>query len=112
MKSLSKELDVPVLCLAQLNRKVEERADKRPMLSDLRESGSLEQDADIVLLLNRKEFYDPRDKPGMAQIIVAKNRHGATGDVDLVYQKHITRFDNYSRLETPLNDRYSELMNR
>ncbi len=76
LKTLARELNVPILCLSQLSRKVEDRAGHRPMMSDLRESGSLEQDSDIVMFLLRREYYDPNDKPGMAELIVAKNRHG------------------------------------
>ena len=79
LKTLARELDVPILCIAQLSRKVEERAGHRPMMSDLRESGSIEQDADIIMLLLRREYYDPNDRPGQAQLFIAKNRHGAVG---------------------------------
>jgi replicative DNA helicase len=92
LKALAKELGVPILVLAQLNRQSERREDRRPMLSDLRESGQIEQDADVVLLLHRPEYYDPNDKPGMAEVIVAKNRNGATARVDLVFQKEVMRF--------------------
>src|SRR5262249_20300170 len=96
LKTLARELDVPVICASQLSRKVEERHGHRPMLSDLRESGSIEQDGDIVLLLFRAEYYDPFNKPGVAEIIVAKNRHGGVGSVHLTYRKEIGRFDNYT----------------
>lgn len=92
LKSLAKDLGVPVVVLAQLNRKNEERTDKRPMLSDLRESGQIEQDADIVLLLHRPEYYDPNDQPGTADVIVAKNRNGPTGTVPLVFRREFTKF--------------------
>lgn len=94
LKNLARELDIPILCLAQLSRKVEERQGHRPMMSDLRESGSLEQDADIVMFLLRREYYDPMDKPGMAELIVGKNRHGGIGTVNLVYRKEIAQFAN------------------
>ncbi len=100
LKNLARELDVPVICASQLSRKVEERQGHRPMMSDLRESGSLEQDADIVILLLRRDYYDPMDKPGQAEIIVAKNRHGGVGTVNLTYRKEIVQFANYSPVES------------
>ena len=99
LKLLAKELKIPILCLSQLSRKVEERTGKQPLLSDLRESGALEQDADVVMLLMRKEFYDPYDKPGLAQLNVAKNRHGATGIIELAFIKELAKFENYSKFE-------------
>jgi replicative DNA helicase len=96
LKNLARELDIPILCAAQLSRKVEERQGHRPMMSDLRESGSLEQDADVVMLLFRRDYYDKYDKPGMAEVIVAKNRHGAVGDVQLSFRKEIGQFANYT----------------
>ncbi len=96
LKNLARELNVPILCLSQLSRKVEERQGHRPMMSDLRESGSIEQDADIVMFLLRREYYDPMDKPGMAELIVAKNRHGGVGSVNLTYRKEFAQFANYS----------------
>lgn len=96
LKVLSRELNIPILCISALSRKVEERAGHRPMMSDLRESGSLEQDSDIVLFLLRREYYDPYDKPGMAELIVAKNRHGAVGSVNLTFRKELAQFANYS----------------
>lgn len=95
MKNLARELEIPILCGSQLSRKVEERAGHRPMLSDLRESGSIEQDADIVMLMFRRDYYNPNDKPGMAEVIVAKNRHGQVGDVNLTFRKKFARFCNY-----------------
>ncbi|MCL4155110.1 UNVERIFIED_CONTAM: hypothetical protein GTU68_005329 [Idotea baltica] len=79
LKFLAKDLQIPVIALAQLNRGVEQREDKRPKLSDLRESGAIEQDADIVMFLHRPEAYDPQDRPGEADLLVAKNRHGPIG---------------------------------
>ncbi len=99
LKNLARELNIPVLCLSQLSRKVEERQGHRPMMSDLRESGSIEQDADVIMFLLRREYYDPMDKPGMAELIVAKNRHGGVGSVNLTYRKEIAQFANY----TPMN---------
>lgn len=95
LKNLARELDVPVICLSQLSRKVEERTGHRPQMSDLRESGSIEQDADIIMLLLRREYYDPNDKPGQAELIVAKNRHGGVGSVNLTFRKEIGQFANY-----------------
>lgn len=95
LKNLARELNIPVLCLSQLSRKVEERQGHRPMMSDLRESGSIEQDSDLVMFMLRREYYDPMDKPGMAELIIAKNRHGAIGSVNLTYRKEIVQFANY-----------------
>ncbi len=96
LKNLARELNIPILCLSQLSRKVEERPGHRPMMSDLRESGSIEQDSDIVMFMLRREYYDPMDKPGMAEIIVAKNRHGGIGVVNLTYRKEIVQFADYT----------------
>lgn len=93
IKAMARELDVPVLCLHQLNRQSETREDRRPRLADLRESGQIEQDADAVLLLHRPEYYDPNDQPGIAEVIVAKNRNGPTGTVRLMFRKACTRFE-------------------
>lgn len=96
LKCLAKEMDVPVLALSQLNRKLEERNDKTPMLSDLRESGAIEQDADIVMFVHRPEVYlkgDEKEKmKGKAQVIIAKNRHGRIGTVDLAFNGERTSF--------------------
>jgi replicative DNA helicase len=99
MKAMSKELMVPVVALAQVNRQNEQRQDKRPMLSDLRESGAIEADADIVIFLHRDEMYDRdnQDVKGLADLIVAKNRQGPTGVVKLAYISELTRFDNLAR---------------
>jgi len=96
LKNLARELNVPILCLSQLSRKVEERPGHRPMMSDLRESGSIEQDSDLVMFLLRREYYDPYDKPGMAELIVAKNRHGKVGSVNMTFRKELAQFANYT----------------
>jgi replicative DNA helicase len=96
LKNLARELNIPIICLSQLSRKVEDRQGHRPMMSDLRESGSIEQDSDIVMFLLRREYYDPMDKPGMAELIIAKNRHGGVGSVNLTYRKEYTQFANYT----------------
>ncbi len=106
LKNLARELDIPILCLSQLSRKVEERAGHRPMMSDLRESGSIEQDSDLVMFLLRREYYDPNDKPGMAELIIAKNRHGAIGSVNFTYRKEIVQFANYSPLRAPAEENF------
>lgn len=99
LKNLARELNIPILCLSQLSRKVEERQGHRPMMSDLRESGSIEQDSDIVMFLLRREYYDPMDKPGMAELIVAKNRHGGVGTVNLTFRKEYAQFVNYTPIQ-------------
>jgi len=101
LKNLARELNIPIVCLSQLSRKVEDRAGHRPMMSDLRESGSIEQDADVVMFLMRREYYDPYDKPGQAELIIAKNRHGGIGSIQLSFRKEFAQFANYSSLPTP-----------
>lgn len=101
LKHLARELDVPVLAAAQLSRKVEERNDKRPILSDLRESGSLEQDADAVMFIYRPEHYENGKRPGEADIIVAAQRNGPVGTAEVAYLTNIVRFENLPRDEVP-----------
>ena len=113
LKALAKELKVPIIALSQLSRQVENRDDKRPQLSDLRESGSIEQDADVVMFVYREEYYVQRSEPahnkieehqrwqdemsrvhGLAEVIIGKQRHGPTGTVKLQFAGEITRFQN------------------
>lgn len=99
LKTLSKELNCPVLSLAQLSREADKRADHKPILSDLRESGAIEQDADVVMLLYREDYYDEEDNPNIAKVIVAKHRNGATGTLDLFFNKPCTTFRDLSYKE-------------
>jgi len=99
LKGIARELHIPVIAISQLSRAPEARPDKRPILSDLRESGSIEQDADIVMFLYRDDYYhrDKSEKPGIAEVIVAKHRNGPTGTVELMFRKELTRFENLER---------------
>ncbi len=123
LKALAKELAVPIIALSQLSRQVEQREDKRPQLSDLRESGSIEQDADVVMFVFREEYYVERTKPregtpefndwqtqmmavsGKAEVIIGKQRHGPVGAVQLAFESQFTRFGNLAK-EFQLPERY------
>lgn len=101
LKFIAKELDIPVIALAQLNRGVELREDKRPRLADLRESGAIEQDADLISFLHRPSAYDPEDRPGEAEVIIAKHRSGPTGIVTLTWRPQYMRFEDYASALEP-----------
>ncbi len=101
LKQLARELDVPIVALAQLSRSVEQRQDKRPMLSDIRESGSIEQDADIVAFLYRDDYYDPEsEKKNVVEVLIAKQRNGPVGKVELAFLKNYNKFVNLEKVHT------------
>jgi replicative DNA helicase len=96
LKFLARELKVPVVALAQVNRSSEDRQDHRPRLSDLRESGAIEQDADTVMMLHRPDYHEPGQNEGLVEVIIAKQRNGPTGEVSLMYVKQYMRFENFA----------------
>jgi replicative DNA helicase len=103
LKALARELRVPVIAVSQLSRAVEARADRRPQLSDLRESGAIEQDADLVILLLREEYYNPTpENKGIAELIIAKQRNGPVGSMNLAFIKEYTRFENLTKRHAEL----------
>jgi len=98
LKGLARELNVPVITVSQLSRAVEQRSVQRPRLSDLRESGAIEQDADVVIFLYREEYYKPKSsKKGIAEVIISKQRNGPTGTLELAFLKEYTRFENLAK---------------
>ena len=102
LKALARELNVPVIAVSQLNRALESRADRRPQLGDLRESGAIEQDADVVLMIYRDDYYNEQsDQKGIAEIMIAKQRAGPTGKVKTTFASEYTRFENIARTQPP-----------
>jgi replicative DNA helicase len=112
LKGLARELQTPVLCLAQVNRQAEDAREHRPRLSHLRESGAIEQDADVVMFVHREEYYrrgeDREQFAGQAEIIVAKQRNGPIGDIELVWRKDYTRFEDKAPERLAEFDEYAE----
>jgi replicative DNA helicase len=105
LKNLAKELDIPVVALSQLSRAIEQRQSRRPQLSDLRESGSIEQDADVVLFIDREETWNPdTERKGMGQLVLAKHRNGPTGDLELAFVKEIASFRNLYKEDSKKSD--------
>ena len=102
LKGLARELNIPVICLSQLSRAVESRPDKHPQLSDLRESGAIEQDADLVLFLYRDSYYNPQreESKGKGEVIIAKQRNGGLGTVELAFNANFAKFENLDKIHT------------
>ena len=104
LKALAKELELPVVALSQLNRGVENRDGNRPRMSDLRESGAIEQDADVIAMLHREDYYnETEENRGLAELIVAKQRNGPTGNIKLRFVKQFMRFESYTGRSEPMN---------
>ncbi len=109
LKLLAMELQIPVICISQLSRKAEDRTNKRPVLSDLRDSGQVEQDADIVLFIYRRDYYDPNDKPGQVEVFTGKNRNGSDFTGFMHFNRNSGKFSPLSPLEYP-NEEHEEIL--